>query len=106
MEPDPRWSGARSTRMWQRWMIVHKVVLQTVLPVLRRLPYRLSHGSLSVMGRLDLLVVPHQTRLYEAAVSAMAERLGCDWDVRAVSRALARQTYRWRVRDLLLEGRP
>src|SRR3954452_6763304 len=91
--------------MWQRWMIVHKVVLQTVLPVLRRLPYRLSIRLLGDMGRLDLLVVPHQTRLYEEAVAGAAKRMGCRWDVRAVSRALARQTYRWRTRDLLLEGR-
>ena len=91
--------------MWQRWMIVHKVVLQTVLPVLRRLPYRLSIRLLGIMGRLDLLVVPHQTRLYEQAVSGAARRLGCDWNVRAVSRALARQTYRWRTRDLLLDRR-
>ncbi|AGA27120.1 lysophospholipid acyltransferase family protein [Singulisphaera acidiphila] len=91
--------------MWQRWMIVHKVVLQVVLPVLRRLPYRLSIRLLGIMGRLDLLVIPHQTRLYEEAVAGAAERLGCDWNVRAVSRALARQTYRWRTRDLLLDGR-
>jgi len=91
--------------MWQRWMIVHKVVLQTVLPVLRRLPYRLSIRLLGIMGRLDLIVVPHQTRLYEAAVANAARRLGCAWDIRTVSRALARQTYRWRTRDLLLDGR-
>lgn len=91
--------------MWQRWMIVHKVVLQTVLPVLRRLPYRLSIRLLGVMGRLDLIVVPHQTRLYEEAVAGAAQRLGCEWNVRVVSRALARQTYRWRTRDLLLDGR-
>lgn len=91
--------------MWQRWMIVHKVVLQTVLPVLRGLPYRFSHGFLSVMGRLDLIVVPGQAREYEAAVAEGARRLGCDWDARRVSRALARQTYRWRTRDLLLDGR-
>lgn len=92
--------------MWQRWMIVHKVVLQTCLPVLRRLPYRLSIRLLGIMGRLDLIVVPNQTRLYEKAVERAGQRLGCRWDVRAVSRALARQTYRWRTRDLLLDGRP
>jgi len=92
--------------MWQRWMIVHKVVLQVVLPVLSRLPYRFSQWFLSVMGRLDLLVVPHQTSLYERAVADGARRLGCSWNVREVSRALARQTYRWRIRDLLLDDRP
>jgi lauroyl/myristoyl acyltransferase len=90
----------------QRWMIVHKVALQAVLPVLRRLPYRLSVFVLGVMGRLDLIVVPHQARRYEQAVVDGARRLGCTWDVRAVSRALARQTYRWRSRDLLLDRRP
>jgi KDO2-lipid IV(A) lauroyltransferase len=87
-------------------MIVHKVVLQTCLPVLRRLPYRVSIWWLGVMGRLDLIVVPHQTRLYEEAVAGAAGRMGCCWDVRTVSRSLARQTYRWRTRDLLLDGRP
>ncbi|MDR3639183.1 MAG: hypothetical protein P4L84_35585 [Isosphaeraceae bacterium] len=48
--------------MWQRWMIVHKVVLQVVFPVLRVLPYRLAYRLLGVMGRLDLLVVPNQAR--------------------------------------------
>jgi KDO2-lipid IV(A) lauroyltransferase len=91
--------------MWQRWMIVHKVVLQVVFPVLRLLPYRLAYRLLGVMGRLDLLVVPNQAREYEAAVAAGAERLGRAWDVPRVSRSLARQTYRWRVRDRLLEGR-
>ncbi|MDR3639182.1 MAG: lysophospholipid acyltransferase family protein [Isosphaeraceae bacterium] len=38
-------------------------------------------------------------------MAANAQRLGQDWDVRQVSRSLARQTYRWRVRDRLLEGR-
>ncbi len=92
--------------MWQRWMIVHKIVLRTVLPVLRRLPYGLSQRFLSVMGRLDLIVVPQQARHYAEAVADGARSLGCDWDVRAVTRALARQTYRWRIRDLLLDGRP
>lgn len=91
--------------MWQRWMIVHKVVLQVCLPVLRRLPYRLSIRLLGVMGRLDLLVVPNQGRLYEEAVERARRRMGCAWDARAVSRVLARQTYRWRTRDLLLDGR-
>src|SRR4051812_41170339 len=92
--------------MWQRWMIVHKVVLQTVLPVLRRLPYRLSIRFLGVMGRLDLIVVPKQSRLYEEAVRDAARRMKCAWDARSVSRSLASQTYRWRTRDLLLDGRP
>jgi KDO2-lipid IV(A) lauroyltransferase len=87
-------------------MLVHKVVLQAVLPVLRRSPYRLAHGFLSVMGRLDLIVVPQQAKRYRAAVAAGGERLGCDWDAGKVSRALARQTYRWRTRDFLLDGRP
>jgi len=91
--------------MWQRWMIVHKVVLQVVFPVLRVLPYRLAYWCLGVMGRLDLVVVPNQAREYEAAVASSARRLNRDWDVRQVSRDLARQTYRWRVRDRLLEGR-
>jgi KDO2-lipid IV(A) lauroyltransferase len=91
--------------MWQRWMIVQKVVLQVVLPVLRIAPYRYSQWFLSVMGRLDLIVVPKQTPLYEHAVGDAAKRLGCDWNVHTVSRGLARQTYRWRARDLLLDGR-
>jgi phosphatidylinositol dimannoside acyltransferase len=91
--------------MWQRWMIVHKICLKTVLPVLRLLPHRLANTLLGVMGRLDLIVVPNQTRLYEAAVADGARRLGRDWNIRSVSRALGRQTYRWRTRDLLLDGR-
>jgi KDO2-lipid IV(A) lauroyltransferase len=91
--------------MWQRWMIVHKVVLKTVLPVLRRLPHRVAVALLGAMGRLDLLVVPKQGALYEAAVAEAGKRLGCPWDARTVSRKLARQTYRWRARDFLLDGR-
>jgi lauroyl/myristoyl acyltransferase len=91
--------------MWQRWMIVHKVVLKTVLPVLQRLPHRVSVALLGVMGRLDLAVVPKQCLMYESAVAEAARRLGCEWDPRVVSRKLARQTYRWRARDFLLDGR-
>ncbi|HEY2158507.1 MAG TPA: lysophospholipid acyltransferase family protein [Isosphaeraceae bacterium] len=90
--------------MWQRWMIVHKVVLKTVLPVLRRLPHRVSVALLGAMGRVDLLVVPKQGAMYEAAVADAGRRLGCDWDAKVVSRKLARQTYRWRARDFLLDG--
>ena len=57
------------------------------------------------MGRLDLMVVPKQGAMYEAAVSEAGKRLGCDWDNLAVTRKLARQTYRWRARDFLLDGR-
>lgn len=89
--------------MQPRWMIVHKIVLSTVLPVLRRLPYRVAHRLLGLMGRLDLMIVPGQARRYEAAVASAARRLGCRWDARAVSRQLGRQTYRWRTRDLLVD---
>ena len=91
--------------MWQRWMIVHKVVLKAVLPVLRRLPHRVSVALLGAMGGLDLVVVPKQRAMYESAVAEAGRRLGCDWDPRRVSRGLARQTYRWRARDFLLDGR-
>lgn len=91
--------------MWQRWMIVHKVVLKTVLPVLQRLPHRVSVALLGAMGRLDLILVPKQARMYEAAVADAGERLGCSWNVKEVSRKLSRQTYRWRARDFLLDGR-
>ena len=91
--------------MTPRWMIVHKVVLKTVLPVLKCLPHRVSVGLLGLMGRLDLLVVPKQAALYEDAVAEAGRRLGCDWEPRAMSLALARQTYRWRARDFLLDGR-
>lgn len=92
--------------MWQRWMIVHKVVLKAVLPVLRRLPHRVSVALLGAMGRLDLAVIPKQGAMYESAVAEAGRRLGCAWDCRSVSRKLARQTYRWRARDFLLDGRP
>ncbi len=91
--------------MWQRWMVVHKVVLKTVLPVLRHLPHRASVAILGAMGRLDLTLVPKQAKLYEAAVAEAAKRIGADWDVKKVSHALSRQTYRWRTRDFLLDGR-
>ena len=91
--------------MWQRWMIVHKVVLKTVLPVLQCLPHRVAVELLGAMGRLDLVVVPKQDEKYEAAVSKAARLLGCDWDVASVSRKLAGQTYRWRTRDYLFDGR-
>lgn len=91
--------------MRQRWMIVHKVVLKTVLPVLRRLPHRIAVALLGAMGRLDLLIIPKQAALYESAVAEAGRRLGVEWDTRALSRSLARQTYRWRARDFLLDGR-
>jgi lauroyl/myristoyl acyltransferase len=92
--------------MWQRWMVVHKVVLKAVLPVLQRLPHRVSVALLGAMGRLDLAILPRQGAMYEMAVAEAGRRLGVEWDTRAVSRKLARQTYRWRSRDLLFDGRP
>ena len=91
--------------MWQRWMVVHKVVLKTVLPVLRHLPHRAAVGLLGTMGRLDLMVLPGQAAKYREAVSEAAERMGCNWDIAGVSNELARQTYRWRTRDYLLDDR-
>jgi phosphatidylinositol dimannoside acyltransferase len=91
--------------MWQRWMVVHKLVLKAVMPVLQWLPHRVSVALLGAMGRLDLALVPRQGALYEAAVAAAGRRLGVEWDSRTVSRKLARQTYRWRARDFLLDGR-
>jgi KDO2-lipid IV(A) lauroyltransferase len=99
-------ASAKDGTMWQRWMVVHKVVLKTVLPVLQHLPHRLSVSLLGAMGGLDLVLVPKQARLYEAAVAEVRDRLGADWDPKSVSRNLARQTYRWRARDFLLDGVP
>jgi phosphatidylinositol dimannoside acyltransferase len=90
--------------MWQRWWALHKVIHQAALPVLKRLPYRAAYRCLGALGRLDLLALPGQARRYEAAVAEGARKLGCDWDVPKVSRALARQTYRWRTRDLLFDS--
>ena len=85
---------------------VRKIIWQAVLPVLRRLPYRLAVSLVGVLDHLDLLVTPDRARRYERAVAAGARRLEGTWDARAVGRSLARQVYRRRTRDLLLDRRP
>jgi KDO2-lipid IV(A) lauroyltransferase len=92
--------------MRQRWMIVHKVVLKTVLPVIRMLPHRLAHAWLGTMGRLDLLVIPQQEQRYCEAVAQAAKRMRTEWPIRETALELARQTYRWRVRDLMFDSTP
>jgi KDO2-lipid IV(A) lauroyltransferase len=88
----------------RRWRVIHKIVLAAVLPLLRQLPRRLAHRLLGVMGRLDFFVLPSQRRLYEQAVADASSRLGCAWNRRLLARAIGRQMYRWRARDVLLDG--
>ena len=92
--------------MWQRWMVVHKVVLKTILPVIKFLPHSVAHAWLGTMGRLDLLVIPNQAKEYRIATRQAAQRLGVEWNQEAMSKKLASQTYRWRVRDLLFSKLP
>jgi phosphatidylinositol dimannoside acyltransferase len=82
---------------------LRKLILQTTLPVLRRLPYRVAISCLDAMGSIDRFTEPGRLRRYQRVVAESAERLGCRWNAPKVARALACQSYRGQIRDLLFD---
>jgi KDO2-lipid IV(A) lauroyltransferase len=90
--------------MVRRLLNVRKALLRFILPLFRTLPLTLASRLIAGIGRTEYCVLGGLRRAYQAAVARANERLGCTWDIAAVSLELAGNQVRWRTRDLLLDG--
>jgi KDO2-lipid IV(A) lauroyltransferase len=92
--------------MQRRGLNIRKWFLGIVLPLLRRLPPPLASRLIAGIGRLEYALLPELRAAFDAAVVRGGEKLGCTWDVAAVSRQLCGNQIRFRTRDRLLDGVP
>jgi lauroyl/myristoyl acyltransferase len=90
--------------MQRRGLNFRKFLLGTVLPVLRRLPLPVASRVVAGIGQTEYRMHAELRQTFRDAVDRAARTLGCEWDVHAVSLALAGNQVRWRTRDLLLDG--
>jgi lauroyl/myristoyl acyltransferase len=90
--------------MLRRWRKIRKNLVRAALPALRVLPPQVASRTLGLFGRIEHALVPSLRRRHDEAARRWSAHLGCDWDLSAVSRALASNEVRWQVRDLLLDG--
>lgn len=82
-----------------------KFLVKNLLPALRALPPRAALKVVSDLGRMDYtLNVPRRLR-FDAAVRRASAVLNAEWG-RSTARELAANEYRWRARDLFLDGLP
>jgi lauroyl/myristoyl acyltransferase len=92
--------------MERRGLNIRKGFLKAVLPVIRTLPLPVASRVLVGFGRLEYRLSPVLRRSFQEAVERGCSVLGCQWDVRAVSKELAGNHILWRTRDMLLDGVP
>ncbi|MCA1685811.1 MAG: lysophospholipid acyltransferase family protein [Planctomycetia bacterium] len=90
--------------MQRRGLNVRKVLLGTVLPLLRRLPPRLASNLIAGIGRTEYSLFKGLRHRVDQAVLHGSHHFGRNWDVPTVGRALAGNQIRWRTRDRLLDG--
>lgn len=81
-----------------------KFLVKNLLPALRALPPRAAIQIVSGLGRLEYALNWPRRRKYNAAVRRAAAHLGEPWDPTRTGRDLAANQFRWRARDLLLDG--
>lgn len=90
--------------MERRGLNVRKVLLGTVLPLLRRLPPRLASDMVAGIGRTEYSLLRGLRHRVDQAVIHGRTHFKSDWDVPTVGRELAGNQIRWRTRDRLLDG--
>lgn len=81
-----------------------KFLVKNLLPALRALPPRAALKLVSGLGRLEYSLNFSRRRKYDAAVRQAATHFGVDWDSNVTGRELAANQFRWRARDMLLDG--
>lgn len=91
--------------MWLGFLNVRKGVLQALLPALRCLPPRTAARLVGGLGRAEYALNKPMRERFDAALKRGAQHFGCHWNVPALASDLAAIHLRWRVRDLLLDGR-
>ena len=89
--------------MDRRGLNIRKVLLGTVLPLLRRLPPRLASNMVAGIGKTEYRLLRGLQLRIDQAVREGGRHFGRDWDVGQVGRELAGNQIRWRTRDLLLD---
>jgi len=92
--------------MDRRGLNVRKVLLGTVMPLLRRLPPRVASNMVAGIGRTEYSLLKGLRLRVDRAVAQGGHHFGRSWDVAAVGRELAGNQIRWRTRDQLLDGLP
>ncbi len=92
--------------MERRGLNIRKVLLGTILPLLRKLPPRTASNFVAGIGRTEYALLKRLRHRVDAAVMQGGHHFGRDWDVTRVGRELAGNQIRWRTRDRLLDGLP
>ena len=90
--------------MERRGLNIRKVLLGTILPLLRKLPPRVASNMVAGIGRTEYALLRGVRHRVDTAVSYGQHHFGKDWDVTRVGRELAGNQIRWRTRDRLLDG--
>jgi KDO2-lipid IV(A) lauroyltransferase len=92
--------------MERRGLNVRKVLLGTILPLLRRLPPRVASDMVAGIGRTEYVLLKGVRHRVDSAVLRGSHHFGKAWDLRKVGTELAGNQIRWRTRDRLLDGLP
>ena len=92
--------------MDRRGLNIRKVLLGTILPLLRRLPPRVASNMLASIGRTEYSLLRGLRHRVDTAVTLGQHHFGKQWDISLVGRELAGNQIRWRTRDQLLDGLP
>ena len=92
--------------MERRGLNVRKVILGTILPILRKLPPRMASNMVAGIGRTEYVILKDLRLRMDGAVRDGGRHFQRDWDVSTIGRALAGNQIRWRTRDQLLDGLP
>lgn len=92
--------------MERRGLNVRKVLLGTILPLLRKLPPRVASNMVAGIGRTEYALLRGLRQRVDQAVALGGHHFGKNWDIQQVGRELAGNQIRWRTRDRLLDGLP
>ncbi len=92
--------------MERRGLNIRKVLLGTILPILRKLPPRVASNMVAGIGRTEYTLLKGLRHRVDQAVLQGSHHFGKTWNVQEVGRALAGNQIRWRTRDRLLDGLP
>ncbi len=92
--------------MHRRGLNIRKVLLGTILPLLRRLPPRVASNMVAGIGRTEYALFKGLRHRVDQAVLHGSHHFGQTWDVPTIGRSLAGNQIRWRTRDQLLDGLP
>lgn len=90
--------------MERRGRNIRKVLFESVLPLLRRLPPRTASRMAAGVGKTEYALSRGLRFRVDEAVRQGGHHFGRNWDVAQVGRELAGNLIRWRIRDRLLDG--